>query len=355
MKVLVDAAILRRPGAGTARWVRGLTTALSARPDVEVVSSLGPERLGRGGLPYRVPNTIRQRWWYEFGIDRLARAVRADVLLMPSNLSSRRGRLPQVVSVLDVNFLTQPGMYEPAMVRYATWAFRRAVRDADALVTISEFSRSEIAKHLGADPSRIAVVYPGLDEPTTGGLTESPLDRPYALYVGATERHKNVGLLLDAWGSRGPADLLLAIVGQPGRDHDALARRAAETHGRVLIRGPVDEGELAAWYCHASVFLFPSRTEGFGFPPLEAMQRGVPVVASSAGSLPEVLGDAALFHDADDGRAVRAHVESLVEDATLRARLVSLGLERVQRYRWDRAGAEVAAVLGAVVASRSHG
>jgi glycosyltransferase involved in cell wall biosynthesis len=352
---VIDSAILRRPAAGTARWVRGLTAALAARQDLDVVSAMGPERHGHGGILYRIPNTARQRWWYDFGINRLARSVKADVLLMPANMSARRGRLPQVVSLLDVNFLTQPGTYEPAMVRYATLLFRRTIRDADALVTISEFSRSEISKHLGADPSRIAVVYPGLDEPMASGPTAAPLGGPYALYVGATERHKNVGLLMDAWAPRGPADLLLAIVGQPGRDHAALARRAAEAHGRVVIRGPVDEVELAAWYRHASVFLFPSRTEGFGYPPLEAMQRGVPVVAANAGSLPEVLGNAALFHDPDDHRAVRVHVESLMQDDTVRDRLVNLGLERVRRYRWDRAGDEMAALLQAAVVGRRHG
>ena len=355
MRVLVDTAVFRRPPTGTARWVRGLTNALAKQPDVDVVTSLGPTRIawfksgssrpGPGDWVNRVPNLVRQRWWYESGIRRLADREQADVLLMPANLAARRGRVPQVVAVLDVNFLTEPGTYESAHARYLAWAVRRTVRDADALITISEFSRSEICRHLGADPNDVTVVYPGLGEPMSPISAASPLDRPYALWVGATEVSKNVGLLLDAWSAGAPSGLSLAIVGPPGRDHPTLVERASKLGGQIVIRGAVDEPELEQWYRHAAVFLFPSRTEGFGFPPLEAMVRNVPVIAAHAGSLPEVLGDAALFHDPDDHETLRAHIESLMQDETLRHEQILRGRDRAARYRWDRAGAETATVL----------
>jgi glycosyltransferase involved in cell wall biosynthesis len=264
---------------------------------------------------------------------------------MPANLAARRGRLPQVVAILDVNFLTQPTTYESAAARYMAWSFRRSVRDADALITISEFSRDEICRHLGANPEDVTVVYPGLDQPAAAVTPGSPLDRPYALWVGATEVSKNVGLLLDAWSSDAPAGLSLAIVGPPGRDHPALVERASGLANRVVVRGPVDDTELERWYRHAAIFLFPSRTEGFGFPPLEAMLRDVPVIAASAGSLPEVLGDAALFHDPDDAETLRAHIEGLMRDEALRRDQVQRGRDRAARYRWDVTGARTATVL----------
>lgn len=365
MRVLVDTAILRRPATGTARWVRGLTNALAKEPDVEVVTSMGPARIawfrsdtarpGPGDWLNRVPNLVRQRWWYESGVRRLADREQADVLLMPANLSARRGRLPQVVVVHDVNFLTQPGTYESAHARYLAWSFRRAVRDANALITVSEFSRSEICRHLGADPNDVTVVYPGLDEPAPPMPSNSPLDRPYALWVGATEVSKNVGLLLDAWSAGAPSGLSLAIVGPPGRDHPTLVERASRLGGQIVIRGAVDEPELERWYRHAAVFLFPSLTEGFGFPPLEAMVRNVPVVAAHAGSLPEVLGDAALFHDPDDHETLRAHIESLMQDETLRHEQILRGRDRAARYRWDLAGADIAAILRSAAATRRDG
>ena len=365
MRVLVDTAILRRPATGTARWVRGLTNALAKEPDVEVVTSMGPPRIAlfRSGSARpgprdwvnRVPNLVRQRWWYEAGVRRLADRKRADVLLMPANLAARRGRLPQVVAVLDVNFLTEPGTYESAAARYMAWSYRRAVRDADALITISEFSRSEICRHLGADPNDVTVVYPGLDEPASPMPSRSPLDRPYALWVGATEVSKNVGLLLDAWSAGAPTGLGLAIVGPPGRDHPTLVERASKLGGQIVIRGAVDELELERWYQHAAVFLFPSRTEGFGFPPLEAMARNVPVIAAHAGSLPEVLGDAALFHDPDDHETLRAHIENLMQDEILRHEQILRGRDRAARYRWDVAGNAIATVLRTAAATGRHG
>lgn len=364
MRVLVDTAVLRRPATGTARWVRGMTDALAGEPDVEIVTSMGPSRIQRSGSGaarpglanwlIRVPNTLRQRWWYESGIGRLAVRERADVLLMPANLAARRGRVPQVVVIHDVNFLTAPGTYEPAHTRYLTWSYRRAVRDADAVITVSEFSKSEICRHLRAEPDRISVVYSGLRAPLPATRSTAPLDQPYALWVGATEVSKNVGLLLDAWSTRGPAGLHLVIVGPPGRDHAHLLERAAGLGSWITIRGAVDESELERWYRHAAVFLFPSRTEGFGFPPLEAMLRGVPVVAAKAGSLPEVLGDAALFHDPDDPESVSAHVERLMQDEALRSRQILHGRERAARYRWDRAGAEAAAVLRTAATAPRH-
>jgi glycosyltransferase involved in cell wall biosynthesis len=293
----------------------------------------------------RIPNLLRQRWWYESGVRRLAAREKADVLLMPANLSARRGRLPQVVAVLDVNFLTRPGTYEPAHARYLAWAFRRAVKDADRIITISEFSKSEICRHFGSDPNDITVVYPGLSEPSPPASSDPPLGRPYALWVGASEVSKNVGLLVDTWSAGSPCGLSLAIVGPPGRDYPTLLERASGLGSDIVFRGAVDEPELERWYRHAAVFLFPSRTEGFGFPPLEAMLRGIPVVASHAGSLPEVLGDAALFHDMDDGATLRAHIETLMQDEDLRDAQIKRGRERAARYRWDLTGARMASVL----------
>lgn len=365
IRVLVDTSILRRPATGTARWVRGLTRGLVGEADVDVITSMGPTRIEwartRSARPgpldwlVRVPNVIRQRWWYESGIRRLAARERADALLMPANLSARRGRLPQVVAILDVNFLTEPATYESASARYLAWSFRRAVRDADALITISEFSRSEIARHLGADPAEITVVYPGLDPPASDVSATSPLETPYALWVGATEVSKNLGILLNAWSSGAPGGLSLAIVGPPGRDHLALVERASKLGGQVILRGAVDEDELERWYRHAAVFLFPSRTEGFGFPPLEAMLRGVPVVAANAGSLPEVLGDAALFHDPDDDQAVRDQIEILLQDREVRDAQIRRGHDRAARFRWEVTGAKAASVLRSVVAARRDG
>jgi glycosyltransferase involved in cell wall biosynthesis len=351
LRVVVDTATLRRPHTGTARWINGLLGALDGVPGLKVTRADGPSRVGNG-LLFRPVNVVLQRWWYDFGIQRFAEKWGADAMLMPAGYSARPGRVPQIVAILDVNFLTQPGTYRPLFTRYTTWVFNRSVRHADLLVTISDFSRSEISRHLCVDPSRIAVVYPGLDAPRPGDFPR-PLEGKYALYVGATETHKNLGLLLDAWSDSSPAGLTLVIVGQPGQYHSTLKERASALGGRVIVRGRASQDELEAWYRGASVFLFPSRTEGFGFPPLEAMQRSVPVVSSSGGSLPEVLGDAALYHDPDDAAAVRQLVETLMDGSDVRERQIDLGRAQVARYRWELAAEQIVQLLASAAAA--HG
>jgi glycosyltransferase involved in cell wall biosynthesis len=345
LRVIVDGAILNRPHTGTARWVQGLLHALDLQPDIYALLARGPAHISRGGRLRRILNLVRERWWYEAGINAIARREKADVLLMPANLSARRGPVPQVVTILDVNFLTQPGAYEGAFVRYATWAYRRALRDAAYVTTISEFSRSEIARHLGVDQSRLQVIYPGLDHVPPALPGPSPHSKPYALYFGATERHKNLSVLLDAWRDRSPAGLDLAIVGQPGRDHAMVLDKAAACGGRVVVRGRVADDDLERWYRHASVFVFPSRVEGFGYPPLEAMQRGVPVVSSTAGSLPEVLADGALYFDPDDPLALIIQVETLVADESIRSGLVNRGFQVAGRFSWAKTIEAMSSVL----------
>jgi glycosyltransferase involved in cell wall biosynthesis len=342
LRVIVDTARLRRTRAGTARWVSGLVGALDDLPGLEVVRATGPRRLGSGPL-FRPINVTLERLWYQRGMRRAAERCGADVILMPSAYACPRGRIPQLVTILDVNYLTQPGTYDPLFVRYAKWVTRRTARDADCLMTISEFSRSEISKHLRVDPERISVVYPGLDRPPEG-VFPRPLDRPYALYVGATEKHKNIGILLDAWRQMA-GDLALAIVGRPGRDHADLAARAAKSGGRVLLIGSVDDHELEAWYRGASAFLFPSLAEGFGYPPLEAMQRCVPVIASRAGSLPEVLGDAALYFDPTDASELAGRISQVIADDGLRADMVAKGLRQAGKFNWPDTAASTLSLL----------
>jgi glycosyltransferase involved in cell wall biosynthesis len=344
--VIVDTATLRRTHAGKARTVSGLVEALERIDGLEVIRAAGPRRVG-SGIAFRPINVTLQRWWYDFGMRRAARRRKADVLLMPGAYSCSKGRIPQLVMIHDVNYLTQPGTYDPIFVRYARWTVGRTIRNADGLMTVSAFSRDEICRHLGVDPARIAVVYNGLEAVPEGSFA-SPLDRPYALYVGATEKHKNIGLLLDAWDKMA-GDLALAIVGRPGRDHAELAARAAKSGGRVLLVGSVDQTQLEAWYRNAVAFLFPSLAEGFGYPPLEAMQRGVPVIASRAGSLPEVLGDAAAYFAPTNSEELVSRISEVVDDGALRASMVSKGLVQAAKYNWANTAAATTALLEGLV------
>jgi glycosyltransferase involved in cell wall biosynthesis len=354
LRVGVELSILRRPPSGSARWAFGLYRSLERYgPELDLLPWHGSSRIHWGGPLRRSLNLARERFWFDVAIPLRSHTRHADVLLMPCNFAAGPGAVPQVVTVHDVNFLSAPGTYDPWYARYAEWAIRRALADATSVTTVSEHSRSELVRWFGVDRERIHVVYPGLGPPptpTAGRL----LDEPYALFVGATEPHKNVPVLLEAWSRAGLSrSLRLVIVGPPGRDHARLLELASKVRPPAVITGAVSRDELGRWYRGASVFVFPSRSEGFGFPPLEAMQIGVPVVASNAGSLREVLGQAALFHAPEDVDGLARSIERVLEDRALRDTMVSRGFETVSRYRWERTATQMAALLARAAGGRT--
>lgn len=317
--------------------------ALREMPEIQVSAWTGPKRIRRGGFVRKAFNLLLDEAWLEIELPRRVRRERADVLLMPANVTSGHSGAPQVVTILDVNFMAAPGTYDRAYANYARRRFTRSLNTAQRITTISEHSRSEIVHYLGGDPARIEVVYPGLETPR-GSQAAAPLPRPYALYVGQTEPHKDVPTAIEAMRDLRSIGIDFAIVGQPGRDHErVLARSASESNVHVV--GAVSDSELENWYAHASVFVFPSLTEGFGYPPLEAMARGVPVIAARAGSMPEVLGDAALFHEPGSAEDLALQVRNVLSDETLRLDLVRRGKDRARRYTWKASAERMAAIL----------
>jgi len=264
---------------------------------------------------------------------------------MPANLTSGRTSVPQVVTIHDFNFLTQPGTYDRGYARYAQREFFLSARRATRVTAPSSHSRSEIVRHLGIDPTRIDVVYPGLIPPPSIPLPPRPLEPAYALYVGATEPHKDVPTAIRAWRHLHDVPLSLAIVGQPGRDHARVEAMAQDSGHRVVVVGRVTDAELEAWYRNAALFIFPSLTEGFGYPPLEAMLRGVPVVAARAASLPEVLGDAALYFEVGQDEELAGAVRRILDDGELRGRQIEAGRARGAEFTWQRAARGMVQIL----------
>ena len=343
----VDMSIVRHPFAGSARWAVGIARALASQPGITTTAWPGRERFGWSNSSRKVANWALDRYWYEVELPRLVRKQRCDVLFLPVNLVARRTRIPQVVSILDVNFMSAPGTYDRAFQAYAMRQYSRSIHQADRVTTISDFSRQQLATVFDVDPAAIDVIYPGLNAPRTASAAR-PIDRPYALYVGATEPHKNVPLAIEAWRRSPSLDVGLAIVGQPGRAHDDVLRLASRDP-RITVVGAVDDRTLDQWYQHAEVFVFPSIAEGFGFPPLEAMQYGIPVIAARSGPLPEVLGDAACYHAPESWEELAAGVTRLLSDLPLRLSKIAAGHERAGRYTWSSSGAKLAELLASTV------
>lgn len=309
----------------------------------------GWRRFRRGHRWLRFANLSADLAWLGAGIPALLLRDRLDVWYSPSNVIPPWSPRPAVVTIHDVNFLLQPDAYDHGYVRYATAMVGQSARRARHVITDSEFSRAELVRAFGISLEKVSVVYPGLDHALAAKSEPEPLPglpERYALYVGQTEPHKNVGLLLAAWEAAPPAGLSLVIAGQPGRDHTAIVDRAAGSRlrGKVIVLGRVTAGRLETLYRGAACCLLPSRAEGFGFPALEAMARGIPVAVANAGSLPEVTAGGALTFDPDNPSDLAAKVEELI-DPDGRASLIANGRDVAARYRWSVAADAVWAII----------
>lgn len=269
---------------------------------------------------------------------------------------------PLLVTVHDVLHLARREHVEGVHRRlYPRLMVAGMVRKADAILCDSAFTAAELRRLTRVDPAKLNVVHLGMDEdwfePVTGA---SPEPRPYLVCIGNVKPHKNLSRLVGAFASlAGEIDHDLVIVGK--RDgfitgDPRVEVAAARLGDRVRFTGPVSDGLLRRYLAHASALVFPSLYEGFGYPPLEAMACGCPVVASWAASIPEVCGDAVVYVEPEDEASIAAGIRRVLSDAALRVELVKKGAERARSYSWDACAAATLTVLRSVLdGARSPG
>jgi glycosyltransferase involved in cell wall biosynthesis len=228
--------------------------------------------------------------------------------------------------------------------------------------TPSEYVASEAREAFDVPAGRVVVVPEGVPPvdatPSGAGRRLAGADR-YVLSLGTIEPRKDHERLLTAFESvaAADADVRLVVAGAHGWGADAFDAALARSpvRDRVILLGYVETADRAALLRDAAVLAFPSRYEGFGLPPLEAMSVGVPVVASRAGALPEVLGDAALLVAVGDTDALASALASVLHDDEVRRRLAGAGVERAARYSWDACADGLVALYRSAVDEREKG
>lgn len=310
MRIGVDTSPLVQTRAGTARHVRGLLSALRDRPGVDL------ELMSFGGSG-RASSVTRDALWYPVTLGRRAR--RLDVLHCTTFRGPVRSRVPTVVTVHDLAILRAPEVFPRWHRLYGRLGLERVLRAADAIVAVSEFSRTETVELAGVPAERIRVVPHGVDPVFTA---EGPrAEGAYVLAVATLEPRKNLGRAVAAARDAG---IELRVVGARGWG-------GVEVDGWV---GEIPDAELASLYRGARCVVYPSLYEGFGLPVLEAMACGTPVVTSAATAMEEVAGGAAVLVDAVD---VSAIAEGIREALTRRDELISAGLARARAFTWARA------------------
>ncbi len=334
MRVALELTVLELDRAGTARAVAGLRDALAARDDVEVLELAHPG--GRGGR--RLRGLDRETRWFWGGLPRAARS--ADVLHLPVALGPWRAPVPLVVTVHDVLALEHPGWYSRANALQQRLAVRRLVRAARRVIVPSRWTADRLVAVTGADRERIRVVPWGVDARFSPAAVPAP-ERPYVLAVGTLQPRKGLDALLDAMDG---LDHRLVVAGARGWHDEALFARLQD---RATVTGRVSDDELLALLRGADALVHASPYEGFGFPPLEAMACGTPVVAVRRSSVPEVVGDAGeLAEPGELGAALRRVLGDPARQAELRER----GRERAREFSWERCAAATVDVYREVLA-----
>jgi glycosyltransferase involved in cell wall biosynthesis len=248
--------------------------------------------------------------------------------------------------LIPVRFPQFYGQDQPLL----TSRIRRGIERVAAIIAISECTKRDFVELMAADPAKIHVIYPGVDSrfgPCTDEsalanvLKRYRLRKPYLLYVGSLGPHKNVGTLVRVFrrlkrGRHLPHQLVLCGRAQWGRDVVDAAQDLIDS-GDCVVVDFIPATDVAHLYHGAEAFAFLSLYEGFGLPPLEAMTCGIPVVASNAGSLPEVLGDAGLLVPPTDEEAVEEAIFRVLTESGLRTELRGRGYRQAARFSWPEA------------------
>ena len=305
-----------------------------------------------------LPGAVMQKLWAKLGapaFDRFAGA--ADVFHFTNFVARpvRRGRT--VLSIHDMSFERFPEFAEARNRAYLHANVARSVARADLIVTDSEFSRREIEDLLPESRGRVRTTLLGISPDFRPAPAEAVaevrarlgLERPFLLDVGTVEPRKNLPFLVDFWERIAPEGFDLVVAGAPGWRCEPIFARFEEAErrfpGRFHYVRYVPDGLLEALYSAAALFTIPSHYEGFGFPPLEAMACGAPVLSSDGGSLPEVLGSAArIVRGFDADGWAQAALELLREDPAARAARAAAGRAHAARFTWERCARETLAV-----------
>lgn len=336
----MNADIFLAPLTGVPRYVREISPLLETW-----VEPLVPR------LPTRRTRGLRLLWEQL----RLPHRLAGRLLWSPAGtgpLSVRR----QVVTIHDLAILDHPQWFNPRLVRWHRYLLPRLLPKVSHVIAVSEFTRSRVLALTRTAPERVTTVLHGIAArfaPQTGEAIRRVRqalqlpERPYLLFLGTLEPRKNLTGLLAAWAAARAAapQTVLVVAGQEGR-RSVFARHGIPASPEAAIfLGRVPDEHLPGLYAGALAVAYLSLYEGFGFPPLEAMRCGAPVIASKTTAVGEVVGAAALTVCPDDTAAVARGLRQILTDQELRRRLMAAGLQHASCFTWDRAAAATREIL----------
>lgn len=362
MKIGIDARFYGPQEKGLGRYTQKLIEHLQKiDQENDYVVFLQPARVKDFPTPSEKWQTVTAPFrWYtleeQLKMPRLIKSAGVDFMHFPHFNVPMFYRGPYIVTIHDLIITKHPKRRASTLGALPYWAkygayrmvVSSAVRRAKKVVTVSQYSRKDIMEYYNLPSDRVIVTYEAADPPNAytpaHDLSHYNIQKPYVMYVGNAHPHKNLELLISAFArfrEKNP-DYHLVLVG----GHDYFYKRLIqETKERgldanVIFPGFVPDEDLGVLFEAATAYVFPSLSEGFGLPPLEAMQMNIPVISSNATCMPEVLGDAAEYFDPEEETEIIHALERVTKDEALQQQLVERGSRRVRQFSWDRMAQE---------------
>ncbi len=371
MRITIDYTSAVRQRAGVGRYTRNLVSALTKvdRENAYTLFCAGERPKGRAwpaNFHVRttlVPERLLTAGWHKLRLPLSAERIAgpADIFHSPDFTLPPLSKAAGVVTIHDLSFLKIPECADPGLREYLTARVPPSVARAARVLADSENTRRDVIELLGAAPEKVSVVYAGveprfrpvIDKQQLAAVSKRyQLPELFVLFVGTIEPRKNLSRLISAYSEMRRQTGLphqLVLSGSKGWLYEDIFKEVTREglEKDVQFLGFVADVDLPALYTLADLFVFPSLYEGFGLPPLEAMACGTPVVASNNSSLPEVLGDAARFVDAEDVTGLADAMATVLADGALRTRLAGLGREQAARFTWEDAAKQLVEAYGA--------
>ncbi|NDJ52359.1 MAG: glycosyltransferase family 4 protein [Chloroflexi bacterium] len=302
----------------------------------------------------------RPRLWTHLALGPEVRQSDLDVLFVPAHVIPwpNTGSIPSVVTIHDLGYMHYPDTHRFMDRMYLSWSTQHSASVASRVIVVSKATAHDLVSLHNIQSDKVRVVYSGVDELLRPQADQQHLEsvrellgttRPYILHVGSIQPRKNLSRLIEAFAivHQDHPDLALVLAGKQAWKARGIFQRiqTLSLKDDVILPGYVPDKHLAALYSSASVYAFPSLYEGFGFPAIEAMACGTPVVCSNSSSLPELVGDAALTVAPTDVQGLAKAINRVLSDAGLRDGLIQRGLARVEQFTWQRAAAQTLDVL----------
>lgn len=364
--VLWDMTFAARNLTGTRVYTRNLFEATASVGPFDLTQMSGtpqPDRARRGNLRLNLRNML---WLWSDAEQELTRR-QPDLFHAAAFLGPRRVPCPMIANIFDTTYVAYPHQFDWKWRLYAATFIPLTVKNAAAILTLSEHARGEIVRAYGVPRERVHIVAPGIGpefHPRTDrsalaalraryGLAES-----YVIHVGDAHPRKNLPTLLAAFNraSREMPDLQFALVG-PGAASAPLERAIVQAGVTDAVRRLdfVPQADLPLLYAGARAYVHASRMEGFGIPPVEAMACGVPVISAPNPPMPEVLGDAAFFTANDSPDALAEGILRVLKNKALAQALAARGIQRARLYTWENSARKTISIYESVLAERKRG